>query len=386
MKKNNILYFFLLFPFFKPDYYIGISNTSINLVYNFWQVLANIIIIILYLQEFKKKGISKIIKAIFVYNIIFIFSTILNDSSMLLTCVISSIKMLSLCMLIDYGIKNDCKSLLTCITALLSILVFINLVTIFMYPHGMWISPNTGYWQNWFLGYDNNHIVILLPLLIFSYVCSIYKKGKLSLLFYFILLIVNITILKTWSATSVVGVGLFDIFILFRSKLSKLSALFHLFKYYLILFFSIVILRLQNLFSFLIVDILKKDLTFSGRTYIWDYILKLIIQNPLLGYGYQKPLVRYSISMNYPSYHAHNFILEIFYRGGILLFATFSYMIILVTKKIKQYKSNEFSSFFSWVIFIYAVMLLTEFFEPIHYVYLLVFFYNVEYLERGYIK
>jgi O-antigen ligase len=37
----------------------------------------------------------------------------------------------------------------------------------------------------------------------------------------------------------------------------------------------------------LVVDILKEDLTFTGRTYIWQASTEMIAQRPWLGYGYK---------------------------------------------------------------------------------------------------
>ncbi|MFR3202482.1 MAG: O-antigen ligase family protein [[Clostridium] leptum] len=53
----------------------------------------------------------------------------------------------------------------------------------------------------------------------------------------------------------------------------------------ILLFFVIVIFRMQNLFAFLIEDILHKNLTLTGRTVIWDRTLELIGEKPILGHG-----------------------------------------------------------------------------------------------------
>ena len=137
-----------------------------------------------------------------------------------------------------------------------------------------------------------------------------------------------------------------------------------------------VIFRLQNIFSFLIVNILKKDLTFSNRTYIWDYIINYIKSKPIFGYGIQESSIRYNISNVYQAYHAHNLILELLYRGGFVLLIIFVYMVYLTVRKLKN-NDNNLSRFFMWSMFVYAIMLLTEFFEPINYIYLLVIFYNI---------
>ena len=53
----------------------------------------------------------------------------------------------------------------------------------------------------------------------------------------------------------------------------------------IVIFVSIVFLRLQEVFSYLIVNILGKDLTFTGRTVIWDYYINEIKNSWVIGYG-----------------------------------------------------------------------------------------------------
>lgn len=48
---------------------------------------------------------------------------------------------------------------------------------------------------------------------------------------------------------------------------------------------SAAILILYNL-EIIVVDILGKDLTFTGRTKLWELVIEMIKQRPLLGYGY----------------------------------------------------------------------------------------------------
>ena len=101
-------------------------------------------------------------------------------------------------------------------------------------------------------------------------------------------------------------------------------------KNYLIInieaFILMVLLKLQRIFEFLIVGILGKNLTLSGRIYIWDRTITLILQNPLFGYGVEynegrasKYALRtlYHTSSKLASFaglHAHNRFLETTYR------------------------------------------------------------------------
>ncbi len=381
MKIVSLLYLFLLFPFFEPDYFIGVGS-NINYIYSFFQLISIFIVFAIFIIDLKGKKGSPIILWIILYNLFLLFSTFLNSNGNLLTNIYNSIEMIALCILIEHGVRNNLKVLMQSLLIIFFIQIFINLLTMFFYPNGMWISPVTRYWQNWFLGYDNNHIIILLPYIILYYIYSQIYHNKLKFPFYFSLILVNTTVLKSWSATSLVGIFSFDIYIFFPKLFkSKIFQFFNLIKGYIIGFFAIVVFRFQNLFSFIIEDVLKKDLTFSARTYIWDYIMRYIRNKPIFGYGIQSSTVRFNLVKSVPSFHAHNLILEIFYRGGVVLVFIFSYIVILVGKQLKKYKDNPLAKFIGWNMFIYAIMLLVEFYEPKHYMYLLVIFYNINYLR-----
>ena len=80
---------------------------------------------------------------------------------------------------------------------------------------------------------------------------------------------------------------------------------------------------MQNLFAFLIEDILHKNLTLTGRTVIWDRTLELIGEKPILGHGvpfYEDRKLQYAIETKWinkaAGLHAHDRFLETLYRGG----------------------------------------------------------------------
>ena len=70
-------------------------------------------------------------------------------------------------------------------------------------------------------------------------------------------------------------------------------------------FYGIVLLRLQNIFSFIIQNILGKDLTFTGRTRIWDNAIEFIKARFIIGYGKETGAVIASKLGDIKFTHAH---------------------------------------------------------------------------------
>ena len=128
---------------------------------------------------------------------------------------------------------------------------------------------------------------------------------------------------------------------------------------------------------------LHKDLTFTGRTYIWDYVLKLIEKRKIIGYGLEDSNFRLSKSTIWQSYHAHDQFLEITYKGGIVGLIIYIMILLKSFKKVYSLRMYKISKFISIVIFSYLIMMLTEFYAFDTYMYIFIFCYNIDCLIKG---
>lgn len=87
---------------------------------------------------------------------------------------------------------------------------------------------------------------------------------------------------------------------------------------------SLLTLLLENL-EYIVVDKLGKDLTFTGRTYIWQAVIGMIQQRPLLGYGYtafwqglEGPSASVLVAVDWAAPHSHNGYLDLCLDLGIV--------------------------------------------------------------------
>lgn len=373
--KSKIIYFLLLIPFFEPAY----VNVQLSMISKIFDILKIASFVVIFLMYFTAKKKSKIPIYILIFELILLFSTFVNNGD-IKSCILNIITIFGLSMICDYGINNNTKSFLFSILLIFEILITVNLITILLFPNGMYTNATTLFTENWFLGYDNSHVFIIIPALILSLVYSYYTINKISFRTIFLFIISFLTIIIRWQATGVTGLILLSLYLLF-SKFIKNKKIFNI-KTYLIVgvisFISIIIYRIQNIFAFFIVGFLKKSLTFTGRVYIWDYVIEYIKKKPLLGYGMEDRMVRYFKTKSHRSFHAHNQMLEITYQGGIFSLVLFVVILLMTSKKLYKYRQTKMSKMLSFSILLYLILMLTEVCNLTYIFLILIVSYNID--------
>ncbi len=102
---------------------------------------------------------------------------------------------------------------------------------------------------------------------------------------------------------------------------------------------TITTITLVNI-NFIVVDLLGKDLKFSGRLPLWEYLIRRGMEKPLLGYGYgafwNNPAERLGVQLNTwikaveQSGNSHSAYVELFLQLGFLGMALVSLSFLLV--------------------------------------------------------
>ncbi len=149
---------------------------------------------------------------------------------------------------------------------------------------------------------------------------------------------------------------------LFISKKFKIANIISYIGFYYASFIGIIVFNIHHLFSFLIVDILHKDITLSGRDPVWTKFKGEIVKSPILGIGYQQD------SLWFPPHgkskgkylYAHNHILQELYNGGIVMYLIYIWFVILPAKKLWKNKDNSLTKVFSSIILAILVHSLCE--------------------------
>ena len=328
--------------------------------YTAWKNIGNVINILrmftcvwcLFYFLLRRGKIDKFILFVILFYCSILFSTFYFSQSYV-NLIYEFASILSWIVLFKINMLDNKDKFLTTLENTFFILLLINFITIILFPGGFYLN-SSGYSGNYFLGYDNNLITYIFPALALSFTNSLNKNGKIGLKSIFLLIISFCSIIFTWSATGVVSMVIM-IVLFFAYTINKKD--FPIKKYIVValsLVIGIVFLRFQNIFSFIIEGWLKKDLTFTGRTYIWDIFISEIKKSILIGHGIvdSKYLIR---TLN--AGHAHNYFLQILYQGGLVTFSMFLGFFFSAINEVKNCKEKKYVGI---VIFAYLISFIFE--------------------------
>ncbi len=351
LMNSKFMLFLIFFILLKPGSFSE---------YTAWKNIGNIINILrificmwcLFYFLLRRCKIDKFILFIILFYCSLLFSTFYFKQSYL-NLIYEFVSILSWIVLFKINMLDNKDKFLTTLENTFFILLLINFITIILFPGGFYLN-SSGYSGNYFLGYDNNLITYIFPALALSFTNSLNKNGKIVLKSIFLLIISFCSIIFTWSATGIVSmVIMIALFLVYTINKKD----FPIKKYIvvaLILFIGIVFLRFQNIFSFIIEGWLKKDLTFTGRTYIWDIFISEIKKSILIGHGIvdSKYLI---LTLN--AGHAHNYFLQILYQGGLLTLSMFLGFFFSAINKVKNCNEKKYVGI---VIFAYLISFIFE--------------------------
>ena len=223
----------------------------------------------------------------------------------------------------------DYRDILKSAVIILSSFVYLNLLLTI-------VSPNAHFYIDgkaaFILGRNYNSMGPVLLTAIITNAFYFYNTHKMLLN----LLIISIssfsTVLIMGSMTSAVGIALTVLFILFSKIKGARFALKIFFIFVLSFNFILIYMQMEinnNYAIWFIEDILGKDMTFTDRARVWLEAVDLIIESHWIGYGLQPP--------EWFDYHfnvlsAHNFILAMLLKGGIILLCIFVIILIICIK------------------------------------------------------
>lgn len=360
----------ILIPFFKPRYLSNIS--SINTFYNLFLYAMMGVMLVRFFFNYKFIKFNKFEWNYILFSALYFVSIILallyNNLGIYINLLYYS-KIIVLMLYTFFMMKKHEKSFLLGICGLLNILVLFQAITVLLYPKGLYYDQtgNPGYFWNT----DNHCITLFLTSILLNYivcVCVKHKKSPINIAMIFISVALTFYV---WSATSIMGMVLFIFLFVFRNKLP--SKIYN--PYFCLIIFAalnvlIVFFRIQNLFSWIIVDVLGKDITFTGRTQIWDIAINLIKKKPFFGYGETDIIYIEHTWGSYYKLMAHNHFLDIMILGGVVSLICYIIYLVYNAHILKNYENYQLTKVFISYLYAILIMTITEKITPIEPVFL----------------
>lgn len=223
-------------------------------------------------------------------------------------------------------------------------------------------------------GNRNGFPVLFMPGLLAGFLYS--KVSPIGKIYLYVLLAIALSsVVIVGSATSFVGIFVILLYTILENRIKFIKKYGAILLFVLIISFFLLIIVLKN--SILIstttfiagfFDVLGKDLTFSGRIYVWADAIKIIRDNFFSGVGlyWQEGLFDVKV--------AHNIFLDIMLVGGAILMG---YVVLTVSLLMKKVKHNSNRDIFGGVTFIFMCYLLMLQFEVYTYVSICMFLFII---------
>ena len=255
---------------------------------------------------------------------------------------------LSAVLYVSIALKLDFTRTVSRLTYIFAFLVFSNFLTIILFPGGMYYKVN---YENYFLGYDNGHMVVFMPALFFSFEHAFRRRRFILTTLIWLAVIISVIICR--SGTTILGVFalLFMIFFIHFRFIRRYIFNWKTVSVLIVcIFLFVVVFRKQMDFSELIMFIFHKDTTLTGRTILWDRAFSYIKLNPIFGTGDNESTNWNLFQLNSQQLsYAHNEILDILVRSGFLGLALYINC-ILVSFKNSRFKKNKET--LTWLAFV----------------------------------
>lgn len=350
---NNTLFCALIFiPFVEPLYFTQLA--LLDTLFLYWKFAAFAVIIGAWILRGKT---DKVYIGLLLFLLLDCIVTIVNKGNVS-QMITNAITLFVMAVLFGSAAENGSYKFVRVVSTVFEILIFINFITIVLFPNGLYNFTAVNH--HYFLGSRNVMMRTIFPGVCFSVLRSKIEKNKLGIHTLIVMIIAGASLILVWSATALAAYSLFCIcLLLYKAKgTPKWFTVKTCYIFALLVFLLIIVFRFQSLFSFFIVDILKKDLTFTGRTILWSSAMLNIAKSPILGYGLEYLQTIGPKLYKFTAYDScHNFFLDVLYQNGIVGFALISILFVSVEKKVDHHISSKYRTIFILFIFAYSVMI-----------------------------
>ncbi|USL25725.1 O-antigen ligase family protein [Priestia megaterium] len=369
--KSKFLIIFMIFPYLNIHFFM---NGSLNEIIYFWTIVSFFASIIVFLKMNKKlDSLDILLACYFTFTILISFIR----GTLSFGVFYSIISLYGIILFLKFCLKANVFATMYSLYWLYVSVAIVNFLSMLMHSSSL---ENDFY----FLGGKNVIQMTILPTIFIIFIYSYLVKKKLTKLNLTLIIICLISMQLSKSGTALVITLLIIIFFFIYKK--NIISFGHYLFVYTVLFFSIVIFRIQEkAFNSFISGYLDKEVTFTGRTYLWDIALNKIRDSWLVGYGRGNSVISSnSYMLSNHLNEVHNGVLELLLSIGFFGLALFVLILLLVKNQLNRYKKHIFSTLLSFSIFLYMTVGLSEsIFNRFEFWLLLTLAYSIESLVNA---
>ena len=354
IRKSVLLYILFFIPFFKP---VGLSvYAGINSIYLVWKLVSLCVGIFIILNESNGTFITykkdTWFRGLFLFFIIY-FLNCFSVSRDLVTIVSNILVIFELIIILSITKGKSKKNMADALNFIFSILLFLQIISVFYIKAGHIVFEYIENDYTYLFGTDNYSAFATIPMLgailFFDYKRkNLFTKAKKVFLCFGLCASYVYTGAVTAAIISVVTVLAYII-----SKYNKFLLKFFTIKkvavFCVLVLFLIMAFDIQNhmLWLLRLVGKSAKATTLNSRTIIWEKAFNIIKQNIIFGIGElsAEQVEGYAL---YGMGHAHNLILDLLLKSGIV--GTISYLYFYLGFLSKYFRKALKSSGFILVI------------------------------------
>lgn len=340
----------LLLLFFLPDGILTIRNSDyilnaiflkkewllllIEIGYKMRNLIGGMLLVYMLLNGVKYVKYNNIsirdnnILVVFsIYSLLVYISTYLNHGDIYNAAITGVYCTGFIYLLKELLIRFGSKTLLI-FNMLLITIAGINMLFVIFFPNGITTGNDYIGTAYHLIGTKNASTPFMILTVLTSFMAYEFNKSGIILFLKLIIVGMGVMLMKSGTSILVIGVMILLFYINKIKSSNQRTDIFFNGKRLVILTsmitIGVVFFNAQSMFRWLIVGILQKDLTLSGRTDTWSIAVQQYIRSPIIGYGYGHMITGH--------YYAHNLILELLVTSGLMGCATYLYCILRIYK------------------------------------------------------
>ena len=325
----------LTLPHTNPSYLNRFPACEMFL--NIWR-LASFFVVAIWALLIKKK-VSFVVILISIWEAFLFVTTVLHRGDAY-EAAKGAFSVLSIVLLYDVA-HDKGTSFLSSQLFCFEIIIYINLITELLYPNGLYMDRSYLFTRNknWFLGYYNTHTKYFIPAIMFALLYAKNKKSKLRI--FLLIFSIFLSAFLIWSGGVLTSLSIMLIVYVFFKEKTQIFNYFTYWLMHLLFFIMVYVLRLQNIFRWLIDGVLGKWSSLEIRITIWERTAELISEAPILGHGIQSRLIRVTEMPYNQGVHAHSMLFELLYQGGFVGLGLWIMIIIVSGMGVYKCRNSE---------------------------------------------